>query len=130
MKVPSRSTFISILQRGEAVGVYATVALLFVVEFCFVYWLNHIPVSSRPKTGLTLIVLPPWYQRPRFEVTLLLTVVAGLLFSICRGLWSLRGAVAEARHQALATVRKRVKATLSVAVLATCELFLATWLRS
>lgn len=130
MKLPSRSTVISILRRGEEVSTYATVALLFVVEFCFVYWLYRIPVSSRQETGLTLIVLPPWYQRPRFEVTLLLTLVAGLLFSICRGLWSLRGAVAETRHQILASVRNRVKATVSITVLAGCELFLATWLRS
>ncbi|MCZ2152480.1 MAG: hypothetical protein LC114_01050 [Bryobacterales bacterium] len=130
MKLPSRSTVISILRRGEAASIYATVALLFVVEFCFVYWLYRIPVSSRQETGLTLIVLPPWYQRPRFEVTLLLTVVAGLLFSVCRALWSLREACAEARHQALATVRDRVKATLSVAILAGCELFLAAWLHS
>lgn len=130
MKLPSRSTVISILRRGETVSIYATVVLLFVVEFCFVHWLYRIPLAPSQEKGLTLIVLPPWYRRPRFEVTLLLTLVAGLLFSICRALWDLGAACAEARQQALATVRNRVKAALSVVVLAGCELLLATWLRS
>lgn len=130
MKLPSRSTVISILRRGETVSIYATVVLLFVVEFCFVHWLYRIPLATSQETGLTLIVLPPWYRRPRFEVTLLLTLVAGLLFSICRALWDLGAACGKARQQALATVRNRVKAALSVVVLAGCELLLATWLRS
>ena len=33
--------------------------------------------------------MPPWYRKPRFEVTLLLTILAGLLFSVCWGLWDL-----------------------------------------
>ena len=31
------------LRRGEVAGLYFTTALLVVVEFCFVCWLNRIP---------------------------------------------------------------------------------------
>ena len=69
------------LRRGEVAGLYFTTALLVVVEFCFVCWLNRIPIPDVPTAGAGFIVLPPWYRKPRFEVTLLLTILAGLLFS-------------------------------------------------
>ncbi len=78
------------LREGEVVGLYFTTALLIVVEFCFVYWLHRIQIPeasvTRPPASL---LMPPWYQKPRFEVTLLLTILAGLLFSVCWGLWNL-----------------------------------------
>ena len=77
------------LRRGEVAGLYFTTALLVVVEFCFVCWLNRIPIPDVPTAGSGFIVLPPWYRKPRFEVTLLLTILAGLLFSVCWGLWDL-----------------------------------------
>ena len=77
------------LGRGEVAGLYFTTALLIVVEFCFVCWLNRIPIPDVPNAGAGFIVLPPWYRKPRFEVTLLLTILAGLLFSVCWGLWDL-----------------------------------------
>ena len=84
------------LRRGEVAGLYFTTALLVVVEFCFVCWLNRIPIPDVPTAGSGFIVLPPWYRKPRFEVTLLLTILAGLLFSSLLGTL---GAVAkEKRH--------------------------------
>ena len=77
------------LRRGEVAGLYFTTALLVVVEFCFVCWLNRIAIPDLSAAGAGFIVLPPWYQKPRFEVTLLLTILAGLLFSVCWGLWDL-----------------------------------------
>jgi hypothetical protein len=73
------------LRGGEVAGLYFTTALLIVVEFCFVCWLNRIQIPDVPNAGSGFIVLPPWYQKPRFEVTLLLTILAGLLFSVCWG---------------------------------------------
>ena len=90
MSNPWKVRLDGVLREGEIVGLYFTTALLIVVEFCFVYWLHrmHIPeASSRAASGF--IVMPPWYQKPRFEVTLLLTILAGLLFSVCWGLWNL-----------------------------------------
>jgi hypothetical protein len=68
------------LRQGEVAGLYFTTALLGVVEFCFVCWLNRIPIPDVPTAGAGFIVLPPWYRKPRFEVTLLLTILAAASF--------------------------------------------------
>ena len=39
------------LRRGEVAGLYFTTALLVVVEFCFVCWLNRIPIPDVPTAG-------------------------------------------------------------------------------
>jgi hypothetical protein len=75
--------------------------------------------------------LPPWYQKPRFEVTLLLTILAGLLFSVCWGLWDLwqKRAKTGSWEKAMQSVRQRVKTTTFVAALTGFQLALVTWLR-
>ena len=75
------------MRRGEVAGLYFITALLIVVEFCFVYWLNRIQILDAQNLRSGFIVLAPWYRKPRFEVTLLLTILASLLFSVCWGLW-------------------------------------------
>ena len=119
------------LRRGEVAGLYFTTALLIVVEFCFVYWLNRIHIPDVPDAGSGFIVLPPWYQKPRFEVTLLLTILAGLLFSVCWGLWDLWQKRTDAGlwDKAIQSVKRRVKTTTSVAALAGIELVVVTWLQ-
>ena len=120
------------LRRGEVAGLYFTTALLIVVEFCFVYWLNRIQIPDAPNVRAGFIVLPPWYRKPRFEVTLLLTILAGLLFSVCRGLWNLwqKRADAGSWETAIQSVKQRVKTTASVAALTALELAMVTWLQS
>ena len=54
------------LRGGEVAGLYFTTALLIVVEFCFVCWLNRNPILDVPTVGSGFIVLPPWYRKPRF----------------------------------------------------------------
>jgi hypothetical protein len=119
------------LRGGEVAGLYFTTALLIIVEFCFVYWLNRIHIPAVPNAGSGFIVLPPWYQKPRFEVTLLLTILAGLLFSVCWGLWDLWQKRTDAGlwDKAIQSVKRRVKTTTSVAALAGIELVLVTWLQ-
>jgi hypothetical protein len=51
------------LRGGEVAGLYFTTALLIVVEFCFVCWLNRIQIPDVPNAGSGFIVLPPWYQK-------------------------------------------------------------------
>jgi hypothetical protein len=116
----------------EVAGLYFTTALLIVVEFCFVYWLNQIQIPDTVNAGSGFIVVPPWYRKPRFEVTLLLTILAGLLFSVCRGLWSLwqKRTDAGSWEAAIQSVKQRVKTTASVAALTAFDLALVTWLRS
>lgn len=121
-----------VLREGEVVGLYFTTAMLIVVEFCFVYWLHLIQIpeaSSKAPSGF--IVMPPWYQKPRFEVTLLLTILAGLLFWLCCGLWNLwrKRTDAGSWETAVQSVKQRVRTTTSVAALAGVELALVTWLR-
>ena len=123
------------LRGGEVAGLYFTTALLIIVEFCFVYWLNRIQIPDVPNTGFGFIVLPPWYRKPRFEVTLLLTILAGLLFSVCCGLWELwqkrtdMGSEHAVWEKAIQSVKQRVKTTASVAALAGIDLALVTWLQ-
>ena len=119
------------LREGEVAGLYFTTALLIVVEFCFVCWLNRIQIPDVPNAGSGFIVLPPWYQKPRFEVTLLLTILAGLLFSVCWGFWDLwqKGTKTGSREKAMQSVRQRVQTTTFVAALTGFQLALVTWLR-
>ena len=119
------------LGRGEVAGLYFTTALLVVVEFCFVCWLNRIPIPDVPTAGTGFIVLPPWYRKPRFEVTLLLTILAGLLFSVCWGLWDLwqQRNDTESWEKAIQSVKQRVRTATSLAALTGIELALVTYLR-
>jgi hypothetical protein len=75
--------------------------------------------------------LPPWYRKPRFEVTLLLTILAGLLFSVCWGFWDLwqQRNDTESWEKAIQSVKQRVRTATSVAVLTGIELALVTYLR-
>ena len=119
------------LRGGEVAGLYFATALLIVVEFCFVCWLNRIPIPDVPNAVSGFIVLPPWYQKPRFEVTLLLTILAGLLFSVCWGFWDLwhKRTKTGSWENAMQSVRLRVKTTTFVAALTGFQLALVTWLR-
>ena len=119
------------LRRGDVAGLYFTTALLVVVEFCFVCWLNRIAIPDLSTGGSGFIVLPPWYRKPRFEVTLLLTILAGLLFSICWGLWELwqKRNDTESKEKAIQSVKQRVRTATSVAALTGLELALVTYLR-
>ena len=120
------------LRGGEIAGLYFTIALLVVVEFCFVYWLNRMQIPDIANVGSGFIVVPPWYQKPRFEVTLLLTILAGLLFWVFWGLWDLwqRRTDAGSWKKTIHSVKQRVKTTTSVAALTGIDLALVTWLRS
>jgi hypothetical protein len=111
-------------------GLIFTTAMLIVVEGCFVCWLYSIQLPDRQFAASGFLVVPPWYCKPRFEVTLLLTIAAGMLFQVCRGLWNVwqeRNRTASA--EVLRSLRKRVHAAASVAALAGLNLALAAWLR-
>jgi hypothetical protein len=118
------------LQEGEMFGLVFTTLMLIVVEGCFVYWFHHIQLPDRPLGASGFLVIPPWYRKPRFEVTMLLTIAAGMLFSVCRGLWDVWRARNHGDAAAiLVALRRRVNTAASVAALAGVNLALATWLR-
>ncbi len=118
-----------VLREGEPLGLLLGTLLLITIEVALVYWLNHIPLPSQQPEYPAYLVLPPWYQRPRFEVTLLLTIAAGILFSVCRGLlgsWHHRnGGTAPVRIRHLS---RRLNTAASLTAIAGFELALATWL--
>jgi hypothetical protein len=112
------------LRRGEVLGLYFTTVLLIVVEFCFVYLLHHISIPLTVNGAEpSYIAMPPWYQKPRFEITILLTVVAGTVFYACRGLWDLRCKRTDA---AMRLVKQRLKMATAFAVLTGLDLALIT----
>ncbi len=118
------------LQEGEMFGLVFTTLMLIVVEGCFVYWLHRIQLPDRQFAASGFLVVPPWYRKPRFEVTLLLTIAAGMLFQVCRGLWDVwRERNRTPSTEILTSLRRRVNAAASVAALAGFNLALAAWLR-
>lgn len=119
-----------VLQEGEMFGLIFMALMLIVIEGCLVYWLHHLQFRERPASPSGFLVMPPWYQKPRFEVTLLLTIAAGTLFSACRGLcdfWRERDRATSV--EIIKTLRRRLTTAASVAALAGFNLALATWLR-
>jgi hypothetical protein len=96
----------------------------------FMFMGHHLQFPERPVSPLGFLVMPPWYQKPRFEVTLLLTIAAGTLFSACRGLchvWRERDRAASV--EMIQSLRRRLTTAASVAALAGFNLAIATWLR-
>jgi hypothetical protein len=119
-----------VLQEGEMFGLVFVALLLIVIEGCLVYWLHHMQFPDRPVSPSGFLVMPLWYQKPRFEVTLLLTIAAGTLFSACRGLYDVwRDRDRAASVEIIKSLRRRLTTAASVAALAGFNLALATWLR-
>jgi len=105
---------IRVLHEGEIVGLVFTAVLLVVVEACFVFWLNHMQLPDRPLA----------------QSGFLLTIAAGILFSVARGLWELwRGRNQLPSTDAISSLRRRINTAASVTALAGFNLALATWLR-
>jgi len=118
-----------LLREGEVFGLIFTAVMLILVEACCVYWLNHIQLPDHPDGQSGFLVLPPWHRRPCFEVSLLLTIAAGMVFSVVRGLWELwRSSNGNPSADVVKRVRQRLSAAASVTAIAGANLALATWL--
>ena len=89
-----------LLKRAEDLGFLFCFFALLVVETGYVAWLERLPSFPVPEQPAPFITLPPWYGRPRVEVTMLLTVLGGMLA------WSASSLVAfyRSRHRSCATV--------------------------
>ena len=74
------------LKRAEDFGLLLCFLALFLVETGYVVWLERLPAFRAPEQRAPFIALPPFYGRPRAEVTLLLTVLGGM---IAWSAWSL-----------------------------------------
>ena len=68
-----------ILQRGEDAGLLVSATALILVEAGYVAWLERLPALPGRVHPAGFLDLPPWFERPRVEVTLLLTVLSGMI---------------------------------------------------
>lgn len=118
------------LEKGEIVGLTGMTLMLIVTEACLVYWLNHLQLPGHSPVASGFLAMPPWYRRPRFEVTLLLTIAAGSLFRVCGSIWAVwRDRNNATAAELLKSLRQQIKTAASVTVIAGFNLALATWLR-
>jgi hypothetical protein len=121
-----------LLQRGEDIGLLASAAALILVEAGYVAWLERLPTLPRPSHPVGFLVLPPWYERPRVEVTLLLTILGGLIASAAWGVFRL---IRYSPDDSPATerriiVRKRLKTAAFYAIVAGADLLVLQFLRT
>jgi hypothetical protein len=68
-----------VLKRAEDFGFLFCFFALLLVETGYIAWLERLPAFPVPEQAAPFITLPPWYGRPRVEVTLLLTVLGGMI---------------------------------------------------
>ena len=121
-----------VLKRAEDFGFLFCFFALLLVETGYVAWLERLPAFPAPEQTSPFIALPPFYGRPRVEVTLLLTVLGGMLA------WSALSLVAffRSKRRAAATVDAhrilvvyRLERAALWAVLAGAELLAIQFLR-
>ena len=86
-----------LLKRAEDVGLLFCFLALLLVETGYIAWLERLPAFPVPEQPAPFLTLPPWYGRPRVEVTLLLTVLGGMIA------WSALSLVAFFRSKRRAT---------------------------
>src|SRR5215475_4833174 len=68
-----------IFRRAEDLGLLFCFLALLLVETGYVAWLERLPAFPAPEQPSPFLELPPWWGRPRLEVTLLLTVLGGMI---------------------------------------------------
>ena len=120
------------LRRGEDAGLLVSAAALMLVEVGYVAWLERLPAFPSPEHPAEFLDLPFWYEHPRVGVTLLLTVLGGLIAWAALGVCGLMrdrsdGALAATRR---ATVHKRLKTAAFYAVVVGADLLLTQFLHT
>lgn len=79
MEPRSESRLSLSLRRGENLGLFVFVVALVLVEAGYIAWLERLPAIPRQRQPIGFLSLPPWYEHPRAEITLLLTLLGGLI---------------------------------------------------
>jgi hypothetical protein len=128
----NRGALNRILRRGEDACLLVSTAALMLVEVGYVAWLERLPALPSPAHPAGFIDLPPWYERPRVEVTLLLTVLGGLIAWAAWGVFDFMrnrpDATAATTYRAM--VGKRLKTAVFYAVVAGADMLLIQFLRT
>lgn len=121
-----------VLRRGEDIGLLASAVGLILVEAGYVAWLERLPVFPNPSHPAGFLDLPPWYERPRVEVTLLLTILGGVIASAAWGVLALvrNGAAHSSANERRIIARRRLKSAALYAIVAGAELLFIQFLRT
>jgi hypothetical protein len=107
-------------------------AALMLVEMGYVAWLERLPPLPSRAHPAGFLDLPPWHERPRVEVTMLLTVLGGMIAWAAWGVFGLigsrpKGTVASSHRE---MVYKRLRTAAFYAVVAGADLLVMQFLRS
>jgi hypothetical protein len=121
-----------VLRRGEDIGLLASEVALILVEAGYVAWLERLPVFPNPSHPAGFLDLPPWYERPRVEVTLLLTILGGVIAFAAWGVLALlrNGDAHSSANEQRMIARKRLKTAAFYAIVAGAELLFIQFLRA
>ena len=79
MESRSESRLSLTLRRGENIGLFGWVVVLVLVEAEYIAWLERLPAIPRQRDPIGFLGVPPRSEHPRAEITLLLTVLGGLI---------------------------------------------------
>ena len=112
------------LQQGEDIGLCVCIAALILVEAAYIAWLERLPALPKSGNPVGFLDLPPWYDHPRAEVTLMLTVLGGLIvWSSCHAFAFLRaGAGTPGVPEKRTTALRCLKTAAAFAVIAGADM--------
>jgi hypothetical protein len=126
MEPRTESRLNRLLQQGEDIGLWSCIAALILVEAGYIAWLERLPALPKSGNPVGFLDLPPWYDHPRAEVTLLLTVLGGLIvWSSCHAFASLRaGTGTPAAPETRTAILRCLKTAAAFAVIAGADMLL------
>jgi len=121
-----------LLRRAEDAGMVVSAAALALVEVGYEAWLGCLPAFPSTAHPAEFLDLPLWYEHPRVGVTLLVTVLGGM---IAWAAWSVFGFMCNRSHGTVAATQRamanrRLKAAALCAVVAGADLLLIQFLRT
>ncbi len=120
------------LRKGEDAGLLASAAALILVEVGYVAWLERLPTLPSRAHPAGFLDLPPWHERPRVEVTLLLTVLGGMIAWAAWGVFGFMRSRPEgtvtSSHRAM--VYKRLRTAAFYALVAGADLLVMQFLHT
>jgi len=130
--MPNSETLLNrMLRRGEDIGLLASAVALILVEAGYVAWMERLPAFPNSSHPAGFLDLPPWYERPRVEVTLLLTILGGIVVSAAWGVFALvrEDAAGPSAGERRTIAQKRLKAAALYAIVAGADLLFIQFLR-
>jgi hypothetical protein len=122
-----------ILKYGEELGLFITFLLLVLLEIGYVAWLERLPaLPPLDYSSNEFLLLPPWYDHPRAEITLLLSAGGAAIAWAGIGLLKLAGCRREnaSRRDVNRAVRDRLRTAGFWAIVAGADLLFIQLLRT